>query len=328
MTSHTLCVAPMLDYTDRHDRYFLRLISRHTRLYTEMVTSSAILRGDRNRFLNYHEAEHPLALQLGGSDPVELALCARIGEDYGYDEINLNVGCPSERVSSGSFGACLMATPDVVAECVAAMREAAKSTPITVKHRIGIDHQESYEHLHRFVDSVSNAGCNTFIVHARKAWLKGLSPKENREIPPLDYDKVYRLKQDFPKLAFIINGGIKTLEQARQLISGTHTKLDGAMIGREAYHNPYLLSQADRLFYDPNAAVKSRTDVLAQLIDYIQVTSPPTPVYAITRHILGLFQGLPGARHWRQQLSQRAIFEPNWLKILTQLKNEFSERGY
>jgi tRNA-dihydrouridine synthase A len=322
MPDHTLCIAPMMDYTDRHDRYFLRLISRHILLYTEMVTTQAILRGDHARLLAYHPAEHPLALQLGGSDPAELAQCARIAEEYGYDEINLNVGCPSDRVKSGSFGACLMATPEIVADCVAAMAEAVDGSPITVKHRIGIDHLDSYEHLHHFVATVAAAGCKTFIVHARKAWLQGLSPKENREIPPLRYEVVYQLKRDFPQLEFVINGGIKDLDTVEQVLTGG---LDGAMIGREAYSNPYVLHDADRRLYDPSAPIKRRTEIVRELIPYIEQQSATTPVYAITRHILGLFHGLPGAREWRRRLSDRARFEPNWRSTLLELTVGFAE---
>lgn len=327
MPGHTLCIAPMLDWTDRHERYFLRLITRHTLLYTEMVTTSAILHGRQDRFLTYHPAEHPLALQLGGSDPVELAQCARIAEEYGYDEINLNVGCPSERVKSGSFGACLMATPEVVAEGVAAMVDAVDSVPITVKHRIGIDHLDSYKHLHYFVATVAAAGCRSFIVHARKAWLQGLSPKENREIPPLRYEVVYQLKRDFPQLEFIINGGIKNLAEVEQLLGGEEPQLDGAMIGREAYHNPYILHDADRRFYDPAAPIKKRTEIVRELMLYIEELSNTTQVYAITRHILGLYHGLPGAREWRRCLSNRAQFEPHWHDTLTRLTDDFAAKG-
>lgn len=318
----------MMDYTDRHDRYFLRLISRHTLLYTEMVTTQALLNGDTHRHLDYDPAEHPLALQLGGSDPAELASCARIAEDYGYDEVNLNVGCPSDRVKNGQFGACLMATPERVADCVDAMT-AATSLPITVKHRIGIDELDDYAHLHRFVATVSEAGCRSFIVHARKAWLQGLSPKENREIPPLRYDRVYQLKGDFPQLEFVLNGGIKTLDQAQQLLDGDGAiRLDGVMIGREAYSNPYLLHQVDQRFYAETQPPMSRSEVTRALIDYIARRPPGTTVHAITRHILGLYHGLPGARQWRRELSERAQFEPQWRATLEKWYQYFAKSGF
>lgn len=320
----------MLDWTDRHERYFLRIISQHTLLYTEMVTAQAILRGDRERHLAYSPQEHPLALQLGGSEPEELAECASIAAEYGYDEINLNVGCPSARVKSGSFGACLMASPDIVAECVAAMAHAVPHIPITVKHRIGIDALDSYELLHGFVETVAASGCETFIVHARKAWLSGLSPKQNREVPPLRYELVYRLKRDFPWLKFVINGGIHNLQQAEQLIQGEDhaTPIEGAMIGREAYHNPYILHDADQRFYDSHIPIKKRTEIVTELLDYIRQHSQQRPVHDITRHILGLFHGLPGAKSWRRQLSNRAEFEPAWEKILTERVLEFERNGY
>lgn len=302
MLDHRLCVAPMMDWTDRHDRYFLRLISRHTRLYTEMVTTGAILHGDRSYLLSYDPAEHPVALQLGGSEPAELARCARIAEEWGYAEVNLNVGCPSDRVQSGRFGACLMAEPELVAEGVAAMR-AAVTIPITVKTRIGIDKRDSYEELLRFVDGIARAGCQVFIIHARKAWLTGLSPKENREIPPLRYDVVHRLKADLPHLKIILNGGLISLEQiARQL-----TLLDGAMIGRAAYQNPYLLADVDRRFYGATPPPPSRHQVIERFLPYVEAQlARGVPLTAMTRHIFGLFQGLPGARAWRRHLSEQA----------------------
>lgn len=320
----------MLDWTDRHARYFLRLISQHTLLYTEMVTTQAILRGDRERHLGYSKEEHPLALQLGGSNPAELTECARIAADYGYDEINLNVGCPSARVKSGSFGACLMASPDIVAECVNAMANAVPGIPVTVKHRIGIDDLDSYELLHQFVATVAIAGCNTFIVHARKAWLSGLSPKQNREIPPLRYELVYQLKEDFPHLNFVINGGIQSLQQAEQLIGGEEygVSIDGAMIGREAYHNPYILHDADQRLYNSTKPLKKRSQIITELIDYIRQHHQQRPVHDVTRHILGLFHGLPGAKSWRRILSTRAEFEPVWEKTLEDLAAEFERMGF
>lgn len=302
MIDRRLCIAPMLDWTDRYCRYFLRLISRHALLYTEMVTTGALLHGDQPRHLDFDPAEHPLALQLGGSDPDELAACARLAEQWGYDEVNLNVGCPSDRVQSGRFGACLMATPDVVAQGVAAMR-AATRLPVTVKHRIGIDELDSYEALARFVATVAEAGCETFIIHARKAWLSGLSPKENREIPPLRYDLVHRIKQDFPRLEIIINGGIASLDQAEEQLG----QVDGVMIGREAYQNPWILAEADRRIYGDDHPIPSRHDIIEQLMPFAErAHAHGTPVNRISRHILGLFQGQPRARAWRRHISENA----------------------
>lgn len=292
----------MLDWTDRYCRYFLRLISRHVVLYTEMVTTGAIIHGDRERFLDFDQSEHPLALQLGGSDTKDLAVCARLGEQWGYDEINLNVGCPSDRVQSGRFGACLMATPELVAECVAAMRDAV-SIDVTVKHRIGIDDHDSYQELCDFVGASAEAGCRTFIVHARKAWLQGLSPKENREIPPLSYETVYQLKRDFPDREIVINGGILTLDQAEEHLQ----QVDGVMIGREAYHNPWILVETDRRLYGDDHPLPSRHEIIERLIPFIeQEQAAGTPVSRITRHILGLFNGQPGARAWRRHISENA----------------------
>ncbi|MEW8217482.1 MAG: tRNA dihydrouridine(20/20a) synthase DusA [Candidatus Thiodiazotropha taylori] len=295
-------VAPMLDWTDRYCRYFLRLISSHVLLYTEMVTTGAILHGNRARFLDFDPSEHPVALQLGGSEPEALAECAKLGEAWGYDEINLNVGCPSDRVQSGRFGACLMLTPELVADCVKAMRDQV-TIDVTVKHRIGVDDQDSYQALCDFVGKVSEAGCETFIVHARKAWLQGLSPKENREIPPLHYETVHQLKRDYPDLQIIINGGITTLEQVEENLK----QVDGVMIGREAYNNPWILSQADSLIYGSEGSPASRHQIIESMIPYIdQELSAGTPINRITRHILGLFQGLPGAKKWRRMLSEEA----------------------
>ncbi|WP_071933769.1 tRNA dihydrouridine(20/20a) synthase DusA [Candidatus Thiodiazotropha endoloripes] len=302
MPDRILSIAPMLDWTDRYCRYFLRLISSHVLLYTEMVTTGAILHGNRARFLDFDPSEHPVALQLGGSEPEALAECAKLGEAWGYDEINLNVGCPSDRVQSGRFGACLMLTPELVADCVKAMRDQVV-VDVTVKHRIGVDDQDSYQELCDFVGRVSEAGCETFIVHARKAWLQGLSPKENREIPPLHYETVHQLKQDFPALEIIINGGITTLEQVEQNLK----QVDGVMIGREAYNNPWILSQADSLIYGSEGNPSSRHQIIESMIPYIdQELSAGTPINRITRHILGLFQGLPGAKKWRRMLSEEA----------------------
>lgn len=295
-------VAPMLDWTDKHCRYFHRLLTKQAVLYTEMVTTGAILHGDRERHLRFNAEEHPLALQLGGSEPQEMAECARIAEDYGYDEVNINVGCPSERVQKGAFGACLMAEPELIAECVDAMRSAVQ-IPVTVKNRIGIDDQDDYAGLHQFVSTVAQAGCQTFIIHARKAWLKGLSPKENREIPPLRYELVYQIKQEFPQLEIIINGGITTLEQCQQHLQ----HVDGVMVGREAYHNPWILAQVDPLIYGVDAAYTDRKAVLEDLLVYVQAQmAAGVPLNHISRHLLGLFQGIPGARGWRRHISENA----------------------
>jgi len=253
-------VAPMLDWTDRHERFFLRLISEHCLLYTEMVTTGALIHGDRSRHLDFNHEEHPVAIQLGGSDPTDLAQCAKMAEDHGYNEINLNVGCPSNRVQSGMFGACLMAKPELVAQCVAAMQNAV-SIPVTVKHRIGIDENESVEELFEFVDVVAKSGCKTFIVHARKAWLNGLSPKQNRDIPPLRYEVVHQLKQSMPQLDIIINGGIKNLDVAQEQLQ----YVDGVMMGREVYHNPYILSEVDQQFYQSTKTVLSRFEIIKRI---------------------------------------------------------------
>ncbi|BCU06096.1 tRNA-dihydrouridine(20/20a) synthase [Allochromatium tepidum] len=292
----------MLDWTDGHCRYFLRLISRHTLLYTEMITTGALIHGDRERFLRYDPAEHPVALQLGGSDPKDLARCARMAEDWGYDEINLNVGCPSDRVRNGRFGACLMAEPALVAECVTAMRAAVR-VPVTVKHRIGIDERDSYAELVDFVGRLSEAGCDAVIVHARKAWLKGLSPKENRDIPPLRYEVVRDLKRDFPCLPIVINGGIETLDAAVDFLSD----LDGVMIGRAAYHNPWILAEADRRVFGDDHPRPTRRQVLEAFIPYAErQLAAGVPMSAMSRHLLGLFRGRPGARAWRRRISEQA----------------------
>jgi tRNA-dihydrouridine synthase A len=292
----------MLAWTDRYYRYFARLITKHTLLYTEMVTTGALLHGNRERFLKFDPSEHPVALQLGGSDPSDLAVCSRMAEDAGFDEVNLNVGCPSDKVQSGSFGACLMLEPGLVAECIDSMQQAV-SIPVTMKHRIGIDQDESYETLYHFVDRVSQTGCRSFIVHARNAWLQGLSPKENREIPPLHYETVHRLKSDFPQLEIIINGGIKSLDAAREQLQ----HLDGVMIGREAYQNPWMLADADRMIFGDNHPIPSRHEIVEQLMPFVQDEfAQGTPISRISRHILGLFQGQPGAKAWRRHISENA----------------------
>lgn len=310
--SRRLSVAPMMDCTDRHARFLLRLISRHALLYTEMVTAQALLRGDADYLIGYSPAEHPLALQLGGSDPAQLAQAARIGADFGYDEINLNVGCPSDRVQSGRFGACLMAEPALVGECVAAM-QAAVSIPVTVKCRIGIDRTDRDEDLFEFVETVAAAGCRHFTVHARKAWLDGLSPRQNREIPPLRYDTVHRLKRLRPELEIVINGGVTDLEQALTQLE----HVDGVMIGRAAYHSPWLLAEADRLVFGHITPIPERAAVLGNYLAYMQARHGlGTPLSALTRPLLGLFQGEPGARAWRRALSAPANGERAMAQIM------------
>lgn len=307
-----LSVAPMLDWTDRDCRYLLRLISSHCLLYTEMVTTGALIYGDRERFLAHEGLEYPLALQLGGSDPDALAECAKMGEDAGYDEINLNVGCPSDRVQSGRFGACLMAEPELVAEGVAAMQQRI-NIPVTVKTRLGIDEQDSYEFLTDFISKVAAAGCDTFILHARKAWLKGLSPKENRDVPPLDYERVYQIKKDFPQLHIDINGGIHSLDEVQHHLQN----VDGVMMGRAIYHNPYLLAQADTDIFTGNGDVLSRHQVIEAMLPYIEKRMKQgRPLKSITRHMLGVFQGQPGARRWRRHLSENAHLPGAGIHIL------------
>jgi tRNA-dihydrouridine synthase A len=308
-----LSIAPMLDWTDRHCRYFLRLITRRTLLYTEMVTTGALIHGDQGRHLDFDPAERPLALQLGGSDPHEMARCARLAADWCYDEVNINCGCPSDRVQNGRFGACLMAEPALVAQCVGAMKSAV-ALPVTVKTRIGIDDRDSYGELADFVGQVAGAGCDALIVHARKAWLQGLSPRENREIPPLRYDVVLQLKRDFPSLPISINGGVRTLDAA----AGFLADLDGAMIGREAYQNPWMLADADRLIFGDATQAPTRAQVLADYAAYVQrQLAAGVPLGAMSRHILGLFQGQPGARAWRRHISERAHLPGAGAEVLT-----------
>ncbi|WP_418641776.1 tRNA dihydrouridine(20/20a) synthase DusA [Vibrio chaetopteri] len=311
-TANRLSVAPMLDWTDRHCRYFHRLLSSQTLLYTEMVTTGAIIHG-KGDFLAYNEAEHPVALQLGGSNPADLATCAKLAAERGYDEVNLNVGCPSDRVQNGRFGACLMAEPDLVAECVAAMREVA-DIPVTVKTRIGIDDQDSYEFLTKFVSTVSEkGGVDQFTIHARKAWLSGLSPKENREIPPLDYPRAYQIKKDFPHLNMAVNGGVKTLEESLEHLQ----HLDGVMIGREAYQNPYILAQVDQLIFGLDTPVKKRKQVVEEMYPYIErQLSNGSYLGHISRHMIGLFQAMPGARQWRRYISENAHKKGAGIEVL------------
>ena len=301
MPSHTLCIAPMMQWTDRHYRYLVRLMTKHTRLYTEMVTSGALIHGDRERFLKFNEDEHPIALQLGGSEPTEMAQSAKWGEEAGYDEININVGCPSDRVQAGGFGVFLMREPKQVADCIDAMREQV-NIPITVKCRIGVDNDDSYEFLTQFVDCVVAAGCETLIVHARKAWLKGLNPKQNREIPALDYERVYTLKKDYPDLNVVINGGIDSIEKIKKHL----LFVDGVMIGRQAYKHPEFLLDVDQEIYkSEDAQLLTMHDIMLQYASYVeQNMEVGTPIKSMTKHILNVYQGIPGAKLWRRHLSE------------------------
>lgn len=291
----------MMDWTDRHCRYFHRLLAPDTLLYSEMVTSGAILHGDRDRLLAFNPEEHPLALQLGGSDPEDLARCTQIAQARGYDEVNLNVGCPSDRVQRGRFGACLMLEPQLVRDCISAMRDVA-DVPVTVKCRLGVDEHESYDYFSDFLHTVAESGCTLFVVHARKAWLTGLSPKENREVPELRYDWVYRIKQERPDWTILLNGGITEVAEIE-----THLQhVDGVMLGRAAYHNPWILVECQRLL-NPQARLPQRADIVRHMQEYCrQQTGLGVPVKHISRHMLGLFQGLPGARRWRRWISENA----------------------
>jgi tRNA-dihydrouridine synthase A len=298
-----LSVAPMMDWTDRHCRYFHRLLTRRTRLYTEMVTTGALLHGDVPRHLDFNAEEHPVALQLGGSEPDDLAACARLAQQWGYDEVNLNCGCPSERVQRGAFGACLMNEPQLVADSVKAMRDAV-DLPVTVKHRIGIDHAEDYGFVRDFVGTVARAGCEVFIVHARNAWLKGLSPKENREVPPLRYEMVHRLKRDFPQLTIVLNGGVTTSEQIDEQLA----HLDGVMLGREAYHNPWVMADWDARYFGDAPQALLRDEVEARMVAYMtDLQKQGLPWTHASRHMLGLWNGTPGARKWRQVWSDHKL---------------------
>ena len=307
------CIAPMMDCSDRHSRFFLRLFSSHILLYTEMVTAAAVVHGDHRHLLGFSEAEHPLAVQLGGSEPELLYRAAVICRDYGYDEINLNCGCPSDRVQSGSFGACLMQDPALVADCVAALRSASE-LPVTVKHRTGVDQQDDYDRFAGFAAAQIDAGAEALIVHARNAWLEGLSPKQNREIPPLKYDWVYRLKRDFPRQQIVINGGIRTLEECRLHLR----QVDGVMLGREPYHNPWVLHDVDRVIYgETDGAPASRLEMLHRLYPYIeQQLAAGTPLSRIVRHLIGLFNGEPNARRWRRYLSENARGRDAGIEVL------------
>jgi tRNA-dihydrouridine synthase A len=310
-----LSVAPMMDWTDRHCRFFYRLMSSKVQLFTEMITSKAILNGDKNRLLNFNDIEHPLVLQLGGSEHLEMAKCTKIAKEWGYDEVNINVGCPSDRVQSGSFGACLMQTPSVVADCVYSMMQIS-DIKVSVKTRIGVDDMESYDELCEFIKTVKSGGCDKFIIHARKAWLKGLSPKQNRTIPPLKYDWVYRLKKEFSELDITINGGINTLEEAQNHLY----KVDGVMLGRAVYLQPYLLSDVDDKIYQQYSPKNTREQVLLKYIEYIEKQNKiGVPVRSMTRHILGLYHGQKNAKKFRQLLSGKSVeikHIDEWLKFL------------
>jgi tRNA-dihydrouridine synthase A len=300
--SHRFCAAPMMDLSDRHCRYFWRQITRQALLYTEMVTCGALIHGDTERFLWFDPAEHPLALQVGGSDPQQLAQCARMAQQWGFDEINLNAGCPSDRVQAGRFGACLMAEPELVRDCLAAMLDAC-DIPVTIKHRIGIDDMDSTEHLYRFVETVAESGCRTFIVHARKAWLKGLSPKQNREVPPLNYASVYQLAKDFEQLEIVINGGIESIEQSQAHLE----HVAGVMLGRAAYQNPWCLAEVDAGLFQQTAPSRNAGEVIEKMLPYIESQLVAgARLNHITRHMVGLFQGMPGARRYRRYLSEHS----------------------
>lgn len=304
MTNNTidrrLSIAPMMDHTDRHFRFFMRLLSKHAVLYTEMITTGALIHGDRQRFLKFNDVEHPVAIQLGGSNPEDLAQCAKMAEDEGYDEVNLNIGCPSDRVQNGQFGACLMANKNLVADCVNKIK-LITTIPVTIKTRIGIDDLDSYEFLYDFIDTTHKSGCDTYIIHARKAILSGLSPKENREIPPLNYSRVYQIKQDFPDLNITINGGFTEAEQIKSQLN----HVDGVMIGRAAYQNPYMLAQSDKKIFGETEEMQTRMDILNLYRDYVaEQLDKGERIKNMTRHIIGLYQGQPGARRYRQILSQ------------------------
>lgn len=319
--SHRFCVAPMLDWTDRHERYFLRLLSRRARLYSEMVTTGALLHGDVKRHLAFDPAEQPVALQLGGSDPQDLARCAVIGAEAGYCEVNLNVGCPSDRVQSGRFGACLMADREIVAMGVQAMKSAV-DIPVTVKCRTGINTLDSDTFLQDFIAAVQEAGCDVLIIHARIALLEGLTPKENREIPPLNYARVQRMKERFPNLPIVINGGIRSLDQAEQLLAG----LDGVMVGREAYHNPWLLSEVDSRLFGEEHNVDSRTQALQKFLPYVErELLAGTSLQHMTRHILGIFHGVPGGKAFRRHLSENAWRKNAGLSVLEDALGKVTE---
>jgi tRNA-dihydrouridine synthase A len=311
MLSHRLCTAPMMDWSDRHCRYFFRQLSARAVVYSEMITTGALVHGDVPRHLDFDPAEHPVALQLGGSEPADLAHCARLGERWGYDEINLNCGCPSQRVQRGAFGACLMAEPELVADCVKAMQDAV-SVPVTVKHRLGLDRSEDYGFVRRFVETLARAGCRTFLVHARNAVLKGLSPRDNREVPPLRYAEVHRLKREFPELEIVVNGGVASGVQVEMQLA----LVDGVMLGRAAYHDPYVLADLDHRLFGGGPA-PSRAEIVRRMHRYaVQQVAHGTPLRAIARHMLGLYHGRPGGRRWRQLLSDATRLAANDPELL------------
>ena len=322
MNSSTVSIAPMMDWTDRHCRYFYRLLSKNTQLYTEMITAKAILNGDKNQLLDFNAGENPLTLQLGGSEPSEMANCALIAQDWGYDEVNINVGCPSDRVLSGSFGACLMKEPDLVASCVESMTDKC-DIPVTVKSRIGIDDMESYEQLADFITRIHSKGCQHFIIHARKAWLQGLSPKENRTIPPLNYPWVYQLKKDFPHLKITINGGIENYSEVKNHLN----YVDGVMLGRSVYHNPFLLREIDMLIFGDKKILLDREQILKKYMSYIkQQIKNGVPMRSMTRHILGLYHGESNAKLFRRMLSGKTVeleHLNDWLKFKKNSSTEF-----
>ena len=307
-----LSIAPMMDHTDKHFRYFMRLLSKHAVLYTEMITTGALIHGDRKRFLDFNQVEHPLAIQLGGNNPTDLAECAHIAESEGYDEVNLNIGCPSDRVQNGQFGACLMSNTELVSDCVNKIQSTVE-IPVTVKTRIGIDDQDSYEFLEDFVKTISQAGCNTFIIHARKAILSGLSPKQKRKIPPLNYDRVHKIKQQFPSLYITINGGFTELAKIKSQLE----HVDGVMVGRAAYQNPFMLIEADKLFYGDDSPLQTREEILGKFKDYaVEQTDRGFNIKSLTRHVIGLYQGQPGARQYRRMLSDSIPKEINATQFL------------
>jgi tRNA-dihydrouridine synthase A len=317
-----LNVAPMMDWTDRHCRFFHRVLAPSALLYTEMVTSGAVIHGDRDRLLGYNPEEHPLALQLGGSEPADLAQCARVAQSWDYDEVNLNVGCPSDRVQRGRFGACLMLEPELVRDCVAAMRDAV-DIPVTVKTRLGVDDCDSYDYFSDFVGQVAESGCHTFIVHARKAWLSGLSPKQNREVPDLRYEWVYRLKQEQPELTIVLNGGIRSVDEAAKQLE----VLDGVMLGRAAYQTPWLLAELQAELYG-QAGVATREDAVQAMTAYIERQATlGVPVKKTSRHMLGLFQGIPGAKRWRRYISENAHLDPFNTQLLVEALENMNVGG-
>ncbi|MDH3608046.1 MAG: tRNA dihydrouridine(20/20a) synthase DusA [Gammaproteobacteria bacterium] len=319
--SHKFSIAPMLHCTDRHFRYLARLLSKKCFLYTEMITTGALIYGNRERWLRLHDDENPVALQLGGSKPNEMAQCAELAEKYKFDEVNINVGCPSDRVQAGKFGACLMLEPEIVSSCIKAMK-AASDIEVTVKTRIGVDHQDNYEFLKQFVEKIAAADCKTFVIHARKAHLSGLSPRQNRSIPPLRYEYVYRLKQDFPELTIILNGGIKDTKE----ILAHLKELDGVMVGREAYDNPYFLSEIDEIIFKTSTKSLSRFAVLDQYKLYMQSElDNGVPLKVLAQHVFGLFNGLPGARSWRRYLSEHIYAKDAGLDVINDAVKAVSE---